>query len=38
MFCQINTTDSEGYKVHAMFAIEELTKITKEVADIMRGV
>ena len=38
MFCQINTLDSEGYKAPAMFAIEELTKITKEVADIMKGV
>jgi hypothetical protein len=38
MYCQINTLDSEGFKAPAMFAIDELTKITKEVADIMRVV
>ena len=38
MYCQITSFDSEGYKAPAMFAIEELTKITKEVADIMKGV
>ena len=38
MYCQISTLDSEGFIALALIPTDCLTKITKEVADIMGGV